>query len=196
MEFERRYSLADHAGAIRFLAYLNKSNMASYSAAASILEANGAGANISAAAAYRYKYGFGLNWEQEIVNNVGIFSRLGWNDDKEQGWMFTDVGYAASLGLSIKGEAWHRPGDTLGLAGAINGASSEEKKFFQAGGTGILAGDGRLNYRPEDIAEAYYSCKITDGVFVTPDYQFVNNPAFNRDRGPVSIFAIKFHWEF
>jgi high affinity Mn2+ porin len=104
-EFERRYSINAHPGAIRFLAYLNRADMASYQEAIPTLEANGEGADLSAASAYRYKYGFGLNWEQEIANNVGMFSRLGWNDDHEQGWMFNDVGYAGSLGLSIKGEA-------------------------------------------------------------------------------------------
>jgi high affinity Mn2+ porin len=28
------------------------------------------------------------------------------------------------------------------------------------------------------------------------DYQFVVNPAFNRDRGPVSVFGTRIHWEF
>jgi hypothetical protein len=83
--------------------------MFSYSEAIPILKANGAGADVSAASAYRSKYGFGLNWEQEIAKNVGVFSRLGWNDGQEEAWMFTDVDYTASLGLSVKGEAWHRP---------------------------------------------------------------------------------------
>ena len=108
-EFERRYSVNTHPGAIRFLAYLNRADMFSYSGAIPILKANGVGADVSAASAYRSKYGFGLNWEQEIAKNVGVFSRLGWNDGQEEAWMFTDVDYTASLGLSLKGEAWHRP---------------------------------------------------------------------------------------
>ena len=115
--------------------------MFSYSAAIPILKANGVGADVSAPSAYRYKYGFGLNWEQEIAKNVGMFSRLGWTDGQEQAWMFTDVDYTASLGLSIKGEAWHRPSDTFGLAGAMNGIPHVEQNFFEAGGLGILAGD-------------------------------------------------------
>jgi len=27
------------------------------------------------------------------------------------------------------------------------------------------------------------------------DYQFISNPAFNRDRGPVSVFEGRLHWE-
>ena len=190
------YSIINHPGTIRFLAYLNKADMASYSAATSILLADAPGADISAASAYRYKYGFGLNWEQEIAENVGIFSRLGWNDGQEQGWMFNDVDYAASLGLSIKGESWHRPDDTFGLAGAFNGISKVEQEFFEAGGTGILAGDGNLNYGWEKILETYYDCQIWKTVHAALDYQFVTDPAFNRDRGPVSILGARFHWEF
>jgi high affinity Mn2+ porin len=195
-EFERRYSINDHPGTIRFLAFLNKADMASYSAATAILKADGPGADISAAGAYRYKYGFGLNWEQEIAKNVGIFSRLGWNDGQEQGWMFSDVDYAASLGLSIKGEAWHRPDDTFGLAGAFNGISKEEQEFLAAGGTGILAGDGKLNYGWEKILETYYDFQIWKTIHASLDYQFITDPAFNRDRGPVSVFGARLHWEF
>src|SRR5271170_1523738 len=195
-EFERRYSVNAHPGTIRFLAYLNKANMASYSAATAILLAKGPSADISAASAYRYKYGFGLNWEQEIANNVGMFSRLGWNDGQEQAWMFSDVDYTASLGLSIKGEAWHRPGDTFGMAGVMNGISHVEQEFFEAGGMGILAGDGNLNYGWEKIVETYYDFQIWKNVHVAVDYQFITDPAFNRDRGPVSIFGARLHWEF
>lgn len=195
-EFECRYHTQDHPGAIRLLAFLNKANMADYSAATAILVANGPGADFTAARAYHYKYGFGLNWEQEIVKNVGVFSRLGWNDDQEEGWVFSDVGYAGSLGLSIKGKSWRRPDDTFGLAGVMNGASKAEQKFFAAGGVGILAGDGALNYDWEKILETYYDCKVWKTIHFAVDYQFISNPAFNQDRGPISVFSGRLHWEF
>jgi high affinity Mn2+ porin len=195
-EFERRYSIDTHPGTIRFLAFLNRANMTKYSEANSILEADGEEADLSGASAYRYKYGFGLNWEQEIANNIGFFSRLGWNDDREEGWMFSDIGYAGSLGLSIKGEAWHRPDDTIGLAGVMNGILNVEQKFLAAGGTGILAGDGNLDYGWEKIVETYYDCQVWKTVHVSLDYQFIDNPAFNQARGPVSVFAARLHLEF
>ena len=194
-ELERRYSIVNHPGAIRFLAFLNHAHMGSYQEAVDNFNQGGSD-DITQTRAYRYKYGFGLNWEQEIVKNVGIFSRLGWNDDHEEGWMFSDVGYTASLGLSIKGEAWHRPGDTFGLAGVVNGISKEEQDFFAAGGTGILVGDGALNYGWEKILETYYDFKIWKTIHGTLDYQFITDPAFNRDRGPVSVFGARLHWEF
>jgi high affinity Mn2+ porin len=194
-ELERRYSLGDHPGTIRFLAYLNRANMAKYSTATAILRADGPGADISSAAGYRYKYGFGLNLEQQIAPNVGLFSRLGWNDGQEQAWMFSDVDYTGSLGVSINGNAWNRPDDVVGLAGAMNGITHSEKEFLEAGGLGILAGDGRLNYGWEKVVEAYYNCAVWKTVHASLDYQFVDDPAFNRDRGPVSVIAVRLHWE-
>jgi high affinity Mn2+ porin len=185
----------EHPGTIRFLAFLNSANMASYAAAIPILRTNGAGADISAAQGYRYKYGFGLNWEQEIAKEVGLFSRLGWNDGEEQGWMFTDVDYTASLGLSVKGTSWSRPEDTFAIAGLANGISHVEQQFLEAGGAGILAGDGRLNYGWEKIVETYYDFAVWKSIHASVDYQFIDDPAFNRDRGPLSVFALRVHWE-
>jgi high affinity Mn2+ porin len=190
-ELERRYSLYDRPGTIRFLAYLNHADMGSYSDALSV-----PGANIIETRAYRFKYGFGLNWEQEIVKNVGIFSRAGWSDGHTEAWVFSDVDYTASLGLSVKGEAWHRPNDTFGLAGVGNGISHVHQEFFEAGGTGILAGDGNLTYGWEKILEIYYDFAIWKTIHAALDYQFITDPAFNQDRGPVSVFGARLHWEF
>ncbi len=190
-EFERRYSINAHPGAVRFLAYLNHARMGSYQAALSV-----PGVDISRTREYRYKYGFGLNWEQEIVKDIGVFSRLGWNDGHNEAWMFTDINYSGSAGVSLKGEAWHRPGDTFGLAGVMSGISRATQEFLAAGGTdNILDGDGALNYGWEKILETYYDCKIWKGVHVALDYQFVSDPAFNRARGPVSVFATRLHMD-
>ena len=153
-------------------------------------------ADIVATRAYRFKYGFGLNWEQEITKNVGIFSRLGWSDGHAESWCFSDVDNAVSAGLSINGDLWHRPGDTFGLAGVFSGISKVHQEFLEDGGIGLLAGDGNLNYGWEKILETYYDVKIWKFIHGAVDYQFVTDPAFNRGRGPVSVFAGRLHWEF
>ena len=197
-ELERRYNLHSHPGAVRFLAWLNDADMASYTTATALLLANPGNVegDIGAARAYRYKYGFGLNWEQEVGANMGLFSRLGWNDGHEEAWTFTDVNWTASLGASVKGAAWRRPDDTFGLAGVVSGASRDNQKFLEAGGLDMLDGDGALNYGCEKVLETYYNFKIYKNVHATLDYQFITDPAFNRDRGPVSVFGARFHWEF
>jgi high affinity Mn2+ porin len=195
-ELERRYRIRTHPGAIRFLAWLNEAHMASYQAALPILLANGPGADISAARAYRHKYGFGLNWEQEVVSGVGVFARLGWNDGHQETWEFTDMNHYGSLGVSINGQGWRRPGDTFGLGGILGGASRDNQKFLEAGGNDLLDGDGALTYGLEKAVETYYDFKIWKTIHTAVDYQFVINPAFNRDRGPVSILGARLHWEF
>jgi high affinity Mn2+ porin len=195
LEFDRSYRINGRPGAIRFMPWLNEADMASYHAAIAILEAKGPGANISAAQAWRYKYGVGLNWEQEVADGVGLFSRVGWNDGKQEAWAYTDANWTASLGMSVNGGAWNRSGDTFGLAGVASGASRENQRFLNAGGLGILAGDGALTYGSEKVVETYYDFKVWETVHLTVDYQFISNPAFNCDRGPVSVFGARLHWE-
>ena len=68
--------------------------------------------------------------------------------------------------------------------------------FLAAGGLGLLIGDGRLNYGTERILETYYSIGVTKQTTVSFDYQFITNPAYNTDRGPVSVFSARLHAEF
>jgi len=192
-EMERRFSLGTHPGVLRLLAYLNRAHMGSYAEA---VENPTRPADIEATRDYRYKYGFGLNLEQELTQSIGIFSRLGWSDGQNEAWVFSDVDRTATAGVSVKGDWWGRPKDTLGLAGVLNAASKNHRDFLAAGGTGILAGDGNLTYRLEKALEIYYAFQVWRTVYATIDYQFIADPAFNRDRGPVSVLGGRLHWEF
>jgi high affinity Mn2+ porin len=194
-EYEQRYNIGTHHGAIRFLAWLDEANMALYDDARSLLLTNGANADISAVRSFHHKFGFGLNLEQEVSKNFGLFSRLGWCDGKEETWTFTDIDYSASFGISIKGEAWNRADDVFGLAIITGGASPANQRFLQAGGTDMLDGDGALNYGWEKVLETYYNFNVWKQIFIALDYQFIINPAFNRDRGPVSVFGLRGHME-
>lgn len=193
VQIERRYRINKEPGAIRFLAYLNSANMGNYQEA---VNNPARPADITATQAYRLKYGFGLNWQQAVSKSIGIFSRLGWSDGRNQAWTFTDANYTASLGLSIKGQSWGHPDDTFGLAGVLSGISRQNQRFLEAGGTGILDGDGALSYGWEKAVETYYSFKIFRNGFLTLDYQFIADPAFNSARGPVSVFGLRWHWSF
>jgi high affinity Mn2+ porin len=192
-EVERRYSPRGRAGALRLLAYDTRAHMGSYQAT---LNNPSLGANITLTAAYRYKYGFGLNLEQEIRKNLGAFARLGWSDGKNQTWEFTDVDRTATAGVSLKGTWWRRPEDTIGLGAVVNGISAAHRQFLAAGGLGITVGDGALDYRSERLAETYYNWKVAKHLQLTMDYQFAQNPAYNHARGPVNLFALRFHTEY
>src|SRR6202035_2819805 len=108
-----------------------------------------------------------------------------------------DINQTVSLGSSVSGRLWDRADDSFGIALARNNASTAARRFFAAGGLGILVGDGKL-FRSggELIAETYYSIAVFGAAKMSIDYQFINNPAYNRDRGPVSVFGFRVHAEF
>jgi high affinity Mn2+ porin len=205
VELERRWRIDDHPGAIRLQAWLEEGYWASYHSATAILlasppgpnTAQGVEADIPAAAfGFHYKYGFGLNWEQEIAKNIGLFGRLGWQDGQTAPAAYNDANWTIQQGISVKGAAWHRPGDTFGVCGNLAGASGAQQAFLKAGGLGIQNGDGNLTYAPETSLETYYDFALGKNCNFALDYQFFANPAFNRDRGPINVFGARLHWQY
>ena len=192
LEFERRFSPRGHPGAIRLMGYDTRAHMGSYQAT---IDDPAISEDIYLTAAYRYKYGFGINMDQEIRKDLGAFMRLGWSDGKNQTYEFTDVDRTATTGISLKGASWRRPQDTVGLAVVVNGISAVHRQYLAAGGLGITVGDGALDYRAERVAETYYNWQIAKRFQLTFDYQFAQNPAYNHVRGPVDLFALRFHTE-
>ncbi len=145
VENEHRHSINAHPGAIRILSYVNQAKMGSYKAALSA-----PGIDIDLTHALRHEYGFGLNVEQEITKNIGVFSRLGWNDGRNEAWMFTDANHTGSLGISIKGERWHRPDDTIGVAGVVSGISARQPAISGRKRYGHLGRRRRLEVRQRE----------------------------------------------
>jgi high affinity Mn2+ porin len=139
------------------------------------------------------KFGLGLNIEQELTQEIGFFSRIGWNDGKYASWAFTEIDQTFTAGLSVKGNWWKRGEDIFGIAIANNGISSDHKNFLKQGGYGFIIGDGKLNYGHETIIEGYYNAKLLKFLWLGFDYQFVNNPGYNKDRGPVHVFGLRGH---
>jgi len=199
VEFEGRYAIFDQPGKLRLGAFANRGNTGNYREALAIegadptLDINNVMASIRRD---NLKYGFYANAEQQIAKDVGLFARASWNDGQNEILSFTDIDRSLSAGLSIKGSYWGRPNDTIGVGGAINGLSAAHRDFLAAGGLGLLIGDGQLNYRTERILETYYAFSIDKNFTFTADYQLITNPAYNADRGPVSIFSGRLHGEF
>ena len=196
-EIEARHQAIGRPGKIKLLAYLSHGRMGSYSTATTIAQQTGAAADIAAVRAAHNKAGVSLNLEQELTDDLGAFARTGWSQGRFEAYEFTDINQTLSLGLSLRGSSWGRADDTVGLAVAVNDTSASAKRFFAAGGLGILVGDGRLlRSGPESILETYYSFAAFSGGKLTLDYQFISNPAYNRDRGPVSVLGARAHVEF
>jgi high affinity Mn2+ porin len=196
VELETRHELLGAAGTLRALAFANRAPMGNLQQAADSAIAAGTPADITAVRRDRWKAGFALNLEQTITADLGGFARFSWNDGRSEAWAFTDIDTSLVAGASLKGASWGREHDTVALAGAVNLLSQAHRNFFAAGGTGILVGDGRLAYAPETIVETYYNAAIVETLALMLDYQFVANPAFNRERGPVHVFAARLHFQY
>ena len=193
LETELRYSLLSHPGKLRLIGWVNSAYSGSYAETLANPDLN---LDITQTRQTRIKYGAVANVERSISDEFGLFSRLSWNDGKTEIMAFTDIDASASFGGVLKGAAWGRPEDNIGIAGAINGLSADHRAFITAGGLGILIGDGQLNYRPEEIIESYYSIALQKKTTLTFDYQLITNPAYNADRGPVSVFSGRLHAAF
>jgi high affinity Mn2+ porin len=192
-ELELRFRPFDRPGALRFGSWLTSTFAGSYDQAVLLAAMNPsltANDTIDQTRQTRTKYGFYFNLEQELSDNVGLFGRFSWNDGRTEIGAFTDIDTSLSLGLSIKGAPWGRPDDRVGIAGSLNQISGAHSGYLAAGGLGVLVGDGQLPvYSSENVFESYYALKVVKDVVVTADYQFLGNPAYNAQRGPVHVFS-------
>ncbi len=195
-EIETRHQWRERPGKIKVLAFLNRARMASYDDAVRIARETGAIPDVALVRRHASRPGVSLNMEQELAADLGFFARIGMNDGAKEAYEFTEINRSFSAGVSIKGQRWGRADDTLGLAGVVNALSRDAREYFSLGGRGILIGDGALGYKPEKVLEAYYSVRLDPHLSVAFDYQYLRNPAHNSDRGPVSLFAFRFHAEF
>ena len=146
---------------------------------------------------HRSRLGASLNLAQPLTEDIGIFARLGKAQGNVEVYEFTDIDRALAVGAAIKGTAWRRPADAFGVAAIDNRISAERQEYLNLGGLGILVGDGKLPHpAAEQILETCYSLAPLSWARVTLDYQWVRNPAYNTDRGPVSIVAVRVHAQF
>lgn len=199
IEIEHSHTFMGEPGKVRILAWNNHARMASFSDALNYLNTT-QNPNPQAILAVRNsdknKYGIGINIEQALNENIGFFLRAMQADGKTETLAFTETDGSLGTGLSIKGNDWKRPKDTVGLGYIRNTLSLERRRYLENGGISFFLGDGHLNYRPEQVFEAYYSANIWGNFYLTADYQHMINPGYNADRGPVDFGALRLHVEF
>jgi len=196
-EVERRIGLFGHDGKIKLLGFINRGRMGSYRDAVTLGQATGAAPDTALVRKYASRAGGSVNIEQGLSDDLGFFLRASMNDGGKEAYEFTDMNESLSTGLSLKGASWDRKDDTVGAAFEIAGISRAARAYFNAGGVGILIGDGRLpHHGSETVLETYYDAQLIKGIHAALDYQFIANPAYNTDRGPVSVFGIRLHGEF
>jgi len=199
IEIEHSHQIADQPGKVRLLAFRNRATLATYADASAWLDSH-PGQDPQAILHVRndeqIKYGFGINIEQAITHNLGAFLRAMHADGRSETFAFTEADASFATGLALKGGAWGRADDTFGLAWMRNTLSNERRNYLAKGGISFFIGDGGLNYRPESIVETYYSWKALPGLWLSADYQRIQNPAYNADRGPAHIGSLRVHAEF
>ena len=197
LELEKRHEIFGHAGKLLVTVFNSRGRMGLLDEAVQIAQASGNPVDITAVRRLRNRPGVDLSLEQQLVEDLGMFARVGKAAGNVETYEFSDIDRTLAAGLSLKGSRWGRSEDTVGLAGIVNHISAAREEFLNAGGLGILVGDGQLPHAgPEQILETYYKLAVVPHADLSLDYQFVKDPAYNRDRGPVSIFAVRLHAQF
>jgi high affinity Mn2+ porin len=196
-EIEERHDLWGQPGKLKITGFLSRGRAGDFANAIALAAITGGPADINAVRSYTSRGGVSVNLEQQISEDLGVFARAGWADGNVEPWDFTDIDGTVSAGASLTGKRWGRPDDTVGITGVINNISGIHQAFFNDGGLGILIGDGMLPHPAlEQIIEAYYDYAVSFSTHLSVDYQFINNPAYNTDRGPVNVFSGRLHWRF
>jgi high affinity Mn2+ porin len=193
-EIEHRHTIAGHPGAIRVGGWFTRGDLALLRDLIASYNQTGV---MPANAMFRRMtdhYGGYIDAEQELTPALGVFFRASASDGVTEADDFTDIDRSVSTGATLSGAGWGRASDKFGLAGVVNGISKTHEIFFNDGGLGTLVGDGRLPHPGDEwIAETWYSLAAHKGVTVALDYQFIVNPGYNRDRGPVHVFGLRLH---
>jgi high affinity Mn2+ porin len=196
-ELERRFQLFGHDGKVKFLGFANRGEFGRYDDAVAQGLALSQLPDTAAVRRPSFRPGFAGNLEQGLTDDLGAFLRAGLSDGSREADEFTDIDNSIAAGLSLKGVSWSRSDDAVGLVLESAGVSHAARRYLAAGGLGILVGDGRLpDYGRETVVEAYYSAALFKDVALTADYQFIANPAYNPDRGPISVIGLRLHGQF
>ncbi len=197
-EYElRRGFIPRKSGVIRLLAYTNSANMGIYrNQVINAAQADTTPEITNHPWHITQKYGFGANMEQNLTPYLTAFARFGWNDGRTESFAYTEVEQTVAGGLGANGSWWHRQQDRSGIAIVSNAIKKDHQNYLKAGGQGFLLGDGHLNYGRENIIESYYTLHLWRGLYIAPGLQHINNPGYNRDRGPVLVPSFRLHAEF
>jgi len=204
-EFELRHSFVQNRkGTQRILFYANRAHMGTYREAVEDF-LNGSdtasyGVTVPTITLHEHfsalKYGVGYNIEQEVTENLRVFGRFGWNEGQHESFAYTEVEQTVEAGADYAGTRWRRPVDKIGLVVVSNAIKRDHQEYLKLGGLGFLLGDGNLNYGRENIVEGYYNWHAWRGLFYALDVQHIDNPGYNRDRGPVWVGSVRAHVDF
>ncbi|HSQ62165.1 MAG TPA: carbohydrate porin [Polyangiaceae bacterium] len=143
------------------------------------------------------KVGIGVDAEQHITKDIGVFVRAMYADGRSEVDAYNPADRSLSFGAVGKGSLWHRPFDVAGIGYGMSWISDIHAQYLALGGVDGFVGDGLLPHPgPESVFEVFYSFNLFKALWISGDYQFLSNPGFNADRGPVHILGARVHAEF
>ncbi|MET4897351.1 carbohydrate porin [Sphingomonadaceae bacterium jetA1] len=196
-EVEHRHLIAGRPGSVRFGVFRNRGRFSRFDDALAYAAATGAAVDPAPTRRRMTRMGAYMNMDQALTDTLGLFARAGISDGDIEPYDFTDIDRTAQIGAVLNGKGWGRAQDRVGLVLIANGISAVHRRYLAAGGLGVLVGDGKLpNAGAEEIVEAFYDVPLFQRFAVTLDAQHVQNPGYNRDRGPAEILALRLHGAF
>jgi hypothetical protein len=195
VELEVPYALGAQTGILRLMGFRNRAVMGSFDNALALGRATDSTPSVADVRTMAVKVGLGVGVQHAFTDQIGAYLRAGWNDGKTETYMFTEIDRSVAAGVLVRGDAWSRPRDTLGVAGYVNMLGQPHRDYLAAGGLGFFLGDGALDYKSERIGEVFYSMEVARGIAVTGTWQYIENPGYNRVRGPVNFFGFRLHAE-
>lgn len=213
IELEHAHRLAGRAGVVRVLGYRNHEITGAFSDANAAF-ASDPNKNAAACVDYNYgstnatapdlcwvrkpqvKVGVGLSVEQQLSDDYGVFARGMVSDGRTEVYSYTSSDRSASFGLVAHGGPWKRPADTLAMACAVSWISAEHARYLGRGGVDGFIGDGAIDHSFERVLELFYSVHVLSSLWLSADFQHIDNPGYNAARGPVTVLAGRVHTEF
>ncbi len=213
VEIEHDHTIRGQAGAVRLLGYRNRVDTGRFADAIAAFQGNQQENARSCGPRSDYlanpnapdlcwvrkpnvKLGIGLSVEQHFTEDIGVFARGMFSDGQSEVDAFNAADRSFSVGAVAKGSAWKRSFDVTGVGFGMSWISSIHAQYLAMGGVDGFLGDGNLRQAAEGVVEGFYSVNLLDAIWVTADYQFLWNPGYNADRGPVNIFGGRVHAEF
>jgi high affinity Mn2+ porin len=189
---------ATHPGVQRVLAYVNNAHMGTYrEAVGAFLNHTDPTPDITKHEHFSaVKYGFGYNTEQQLTEHLRLAARFGWNEGQHESFAYTEVDQTVLVGGDYSGAQWGRPNDKAGVSFVSNAIKLDHQNYLADGGLGFILGDGRLHYGRENTEETYYNAHAWRGMFFALGLSHIDDPGYNRDRGPVWVPSVRSHIDF
>jgi high affinity Mn2+ porin len=214
VELEHDHELLGRPGAVRLLAYRNHVYTGSFDDAITAFNADPRKNNAANCTSFNYgsgnatapdlcwvrephvKLGIGLDVEQFVAPDIGVFFRGMYSDGRTEVDAYNPADRSVSVGAVAKGTTWKRPFDVTGVGFGMSWISRAHAQYLAMGGVDGFIGDGHLRQAAEGVVEGFYSVNVLKAIWLSADYQFLWNPGYNADRGPVNIIGGRVHAEF